>query len=89
MMSTNSGIDHLTGEDIHNGDEIPLIPLEKETTGIGTPYLVLMGYLKSLNQVWILPVLNRAGAKMMLAFSPGCPKAVLFHNSADPFWIQL
>lgn len=88
-MPTHSDADHLTGKYIHNRYEIPLIPLEKEATGIGTPYLVLMGYLKRLNQVWILPVPNRAGAKMILAFSPRCPKAVLFHDPADPLWIHL
>ena len=88
-MPTYSSVDHLTGEDIHNGYEIPLIPLEQETTGIGTPYLVLIGYFKLFNQVWILPVPNRAGAKRMLAFSPGRPKAVFFHNPADPLWIHL
>ena len=88
-MPTHSGVDHLTGEYIHNRYEIPLSPLEKETTGIRTPDLVLLGDLKLLNQVWILPVPNRAGAKMILAFSPGRLKAIFFDNSADPLWIHL
>ena len=88
-MPANSGVDHLTGEDINNRYEIPLIPLEPEATGIGTPDLVLRGYLKLLNQIWILPVPDRSGAKMRLAFSPGHPKAGFFHNPAYPLWIHL
>ena len=88
-MLANSGVDHLTGEDINNRYDIPLTPLEPEATGIGTPYLVLIGYLKILNQIWILPAPNRAGAKMMLAFSPGRPQVVFFHNPAYPLWIHL
>jgi len=88
-MLANSGVDHLTGEDINNRYEIPLIPLEQETTGIGTPDLVLIGYLRLFNQVWILPVPNRSCAKMILTFSLGRPKAVFFHNPADPLWIRL
>ena len=88
-MPTNSGVDHLTSEYGNDSDDIPLIPLKKKITGIRTPYLVLMGDLKTPNQVWILPVSNRFGGEMILALSPGRPNAVFFHHPAYPLWIYL
>jgi hypothetical protein len=87
-MPTQSGVDHLTAEYIDNRYDIPFISPETETTGIRTPSLVLMGYYQALESVGILPVLDRAGAKMRPASPPGRPKAVFLHNPPYPFGID-